>query len=106
MRLFCINNYMYCEEIYHEPIVEKMVWARSGKRAVRKYRCTSGTKRGRIVSKASSCYSAPSLKKRTALKKTRARIGKRMARKAQRTKRISPLSKRIARLNKPSKRKR
>ena len=97
---------MYCREIYQEPVTEKMVWARSGKSVVRKYRCTSGNKRGRVVSKISSCYSAPNLKKRTTLKKTRAKLGKRMARKARRTKRINPISRRVARLNKPSRRKR
>lgn len=97
---------MYCRDLYQEPVVEKMVWARSGKRAVRKYRCTSGRKIGRTVAKVSSCYSPPDIKKRTTLKKTRARVGGKMARKARRTKKMSPLSKRIARLNKPSGRKR
>ena len=97
---------MYCRELYEDSITEKTIWGRNGKQIVRKYRCTSGQKKGRIVSKISSCYSAPNIKKRATLKKTKARYGKRMVRKALRTKRMNPLSKRVTRMNKSSRRKR
>ena len=40
---------MYLRELI-EVIVEKQVWARSGKNVVRKYRCSGGKRHGRIVS--------------------------------------------------------
>jgi len=83
-----------------EEVMEaKMVWAKRGKKIVRKVRCTSGPRKGRMVSSASQCSKPINLKKRMTLKKTRAKMGKRMARKAARTKRRNPVSKRVARLN-------
>jgi hypothetical protein len=79
---------------------EKRVWARSGKKVVRKYRCTSGRRKGRIVAKIGQCFAAPDMKKRFTLKKTKARVGGRMARKARRTKRVNPVSRRVQALNK------
>tara|TARA_B100000963_G_scaffold207468_2_gene180743 strand:+ start:4155 stop:4433 length:279 start_codon:yes stop_codon:yes gene_type:complete len=83
-----------------EGVMEaKMVWAKRGKKIVRKVRCTSGPRKGRMVSNAGQCSKPINLKKRMTLKKTRARMGRRMARKAARTKRRNPVSKRVARLN-------
>ena len=79
---------------------ESMVWTRKGKAVVRKYRCTMGSRKGRIVSKVSQCFAAPDIKKRVQLKRTKARFGARLARKAKRTKRINPASIRVQRLNK------
>lgn len=90
---------MLLREFYNE-LEESQVWARSGKKVVRKYRCTGGSRRGRVVSKMSQCFAAPDIKKRAQLKKTKARLGKRMAKKAKRTKRINPASRRIAAMNK------
>ena len=39
---------MYLRELI-EVIVEKQVWARSGKNVVRKYRCSGGKRHGRIA---------------------------------------------------------
>jgi hypothetical protein len=86
------------------PLEEKRIWARSGKKVVRKYRCTSGRRKGRIVAKIGQCFAAPDMKKRFTLKKTKARLGGRMARKARRTKRVNPVSKRVQALNRASKR--
>ena len=83
---------------------EKQVWARSGKKVVRKYRCSGGRRHGRIVSKMAQCYAAPNMKKRITLKKTKARVGGRMARKARKTKRVNPASIRVQRMNKASRR--
>ena len=79
---------------------EKRVWAKSGKKVVRKYRCSGGRRHGRIVSKIQQCFAAPDMKKRFALKKTKARLGSRMVRKAKKTKRINPASKRVRAMNK------
>ena len=90
---------MLLREFYNN-LEESQVWARSGKKVVRKYRCTGGSRRGRVVSKMSQCFAAPDIKKRAQLKKTKARLGKRMARKAKRTKRTNPASRRVASMNK------
>ena len=95
---------MLLRELYIDPIEDDLeegqTWARSGKKVVRKYRCTSGPRRNRIVAKMSQCFAAPDPKKRMQMKKTRARLGSRMMRKARKTKRINPASKRLKSLNK------
>lgn len=87
-----------------EPLDEKQVWARSGKKVVRKYRCTGGTRKGRVVSNMAQCFAAPDVKRRAAFKKTKARLGARMARKAKKTKRMNPASRRVQALNKATRR--
>jgi len=83
-----------------EEVMEaKMVWAKRGNKIVRKVRCTSGPRKGRLVGNASQCSKPVNMKKRLTLKKTRARMGARMSRKAARTKRRNPVSRRIAKLN-------
>ena len=77
----------------------KMVWKRSGNKLTRGVRCTSGRRKGRVVSTASQCGKPLDLKKRLTLKKTKAKFGKRLARKAKRTKRINPMSRRLKSLN-------
>jgi hypothetical protein len=86
------------------PLEEKRIWARSGKKIVRKYRCSGGRRHGRIVAKIAQCFAAPDMKKRFTLKKTKARIGSKMTRKARRTKRVNPVSRRVQSLNKASSR--
>ena len=94
---------MLLRELYIDPIEDDLeegqTWARSGKKVVRKYRCTSGPRRNRIVAKMSQCFAAPDPKKRMQMKKTRARLGSKMMRKAKKTKRINPASKRVQALN-------
>ena len=96
---------MLLREFFIDQIDEKQVWARSGKKVVRKYRCMSGRRKGRVVSNMSQCYAAPDLKKRTKLKITKARLGSRLAKKTKRTKRVNPASRRVQQLNKMSRRK-
>jgi len=83
---------------------EKRVWARSGKKVVRKYRCMTGRRKGRIVAKIGQCFAAPDMKKRFVLKKTKAKLSSRMARKARKTKRTNAASKAVQRLNKATRR--
>ena len=83
-------------------VAERQVWAKSGTKVVRKYRCTSGQRKGRVVKVASQCFAAPNMKARMSMKRTRARLGARMARKARRTKRTNPASIALSRLNKRS----
>lgn len=84
-----------------DALVEtKMVWARKGKSVARKYRCTFGPRKGRVVSDPQQCSRPVNLKKRFTLKRTKAQKGSRMTRKAQRTKRTNSASKMVRALNK------
>lgn len=90
---------MLLRELFNQDLDERQVWAKSGKKLVRKYRCTSGRKKGRTVSSMASCFSAPDIKKRATLKRTKARLGKKIARKSRKTKRINPVSRLVKKLN-------
>jgi len=83
-------------------LIEGMAWAKRGTKVVRKFRCTSGRRKSRIVSSPAQCFAAPDIKTRIKLKMTRARLGPRMVRKSKKTKRVNPASKRVAALNKAS----
>ena len=86
----------------NSDLTEKQIWGRRGKTLVRKYKCSSGNRKGRIVAKIAQCFAAPNIKKKISMKRTRARLGARMMRKAKRTKRINPASIALTRLNKRS----
>lgn len=81
---------------------EKQVWARSGTKVVRKFRCMGGKRHGRVVSKPAQCHAAINMKARLTLRKTKARLGAKMLRKAKKTKRINAASKRVQAMNKSS----
>jgi hypothetical protein len=57
----------------------KQVWGRNKKGIVRRYRCTDGPKKGRVVAKPSTCTTATSQKKSTTMKKTRRSYSSRQA---------------------------
>jgi len=78
----------------------KRVWARTGNAVVKKYKCTSGRKKGRLVNSPADCGQAIDLKKRQKFKRTLNAKGERMRRKARKTKRVNPASKRVQKLNK------
>jgi hypothetical protein len=81
-----------------------MAWARSGKKVVRKFRCSSGRLKGKIVANPGNCYKAPNIQKRIKLAITKAKFSRRISRKANRTKRINPASRRVQALNKAGRR--
>ena len=85
-----------------EDLEERQVWARSGNKVVRKYRCTSGARKGRVVKEPAQCFRAKDIKKRMKMKQLKARLGVRMARKAKRTKRVNPASRRVQAMNRSS----
>ena len=87
-----------------EELEEAQTWARSGMKVVRKYRCSAGPRKNRIVAKMAQCFVAPNLKARMTMKRTKARLGSKMSRKARRTKRINPASRRVQALNKAGRR--
>jgi hypothetical protein len=55
----------------------KQAWGKNSKgRMVRRYRCTDGPKKGRLVAKPSTCSTRTSQRKSATLKKTRRSKGK------------------------------
>ena len=94
---------MLLREFFIDQLEEKQVWARSGKKVVRKYRCSGGRRHGRVVSNMAQCFAAPDIKKAKTLRVTKARLGPRLAKKVKRTKRVNPASRRIQQLNKRAK---
>jgi len=92
---------MFFNEAYNTVVSEaKLVFAKRGNSVVKKFRCTVGKRKGRVVSSPAQCSAPIDLKKRFTLKKTKASKGARMTKKAQRTKRINPASKIVKQLNK------
>ena len=81
-------------------LAEKQIWGRTGKKLVRKYRCSGGRRHGRIVSKPQQCFASPDIKAKIRMKITRKKLGKRMAMKTKRTKRTNPASRALKFMNK------
>jgi hypothetical protein len=81
-------------------LAEKQIWGRTGKKLVRKYRCSGGRRHGRIVSKPQQCFASPNIKAKIRMKITRKKLGKRMAMKTKRTKRTNPASRALKFMNK------
>jgi len=88
------------EKAKEESLDEKQVWGRTGKKVVRKYRCSGGRRHGRIVSKMSQCFAPLNFKQSARFKRLKKAIGAKMTRKAKRTKRVNPASRRLKQLNK------
>ena len=92
---------MRYSQLTEENIFEaRMVWRKMGNTVKRAVRCTSGRRKGRVVSNVSQCSAPIDFKKRITLKRTKARLGSRMARRAQRTKKFNPQSRRLRMMNK------
>lgn len=75
------------------------IFGRSGNKTVRKYRCTSGTRKGRIVAKPATCNAPKNVKASNTLKKTRRSRGSTISTRSSRTKRSNPSSQKLKRLN-------
>ncbi len=80
------------------------IWGRKGGRTARRYRCTAGIRKGRIVGNPSTCTKPKNLKRSLSFKRTLAQKGSALRLKAGRTKR-STMSRRIKKLNAPRNRK-
>ena len=74
-------------------------FGRSKGKVTRKYRCTSGSRKGRIVAKPATCNAPKNMKASNTLKKTRRSKGKTISIKSTRTKRTNPASQRLKRMN-------
>ena len=92
---------MLLRDLYNDTIEEGVttIFGKSGNKTVRKYRCTTGTRKGRIVAKPATCNAPKNMKASNTLKKTRRSKGSVISTKASRTKRTNPASQRLKRLN-------
>lgn len=80
-----------------------LVYGKKGNKTTKKYRCTSGSRKGRIVAKPSTCTAPKKIGAAQTLKKTRRSKGKTLDIKRSRTKRATSSSRRIATMNKARK---
>lgn len=78
----------------------RIVYSRSGDKLVKKYRCTKGRRKGRVVSTPQQCNAPFDLKKRQRMRRLQNQRKNIMALRRERTKKYSPISKQVARLNK------
>lgn len=87
-------------------LIENVVptFAKSGNKTVRKYRCTSGSRKGRVVAKAATCSAPTNVKSSVSLKTTKAKKGSKMQQKTRRTKSANAASVRSTKLNRKTKR--
>ena len=76
------------------------VWSKSGGKSVRKYRCTSGARKGRVMSSPAACNKPLNVHKSMSLKKTKASKPASIKWRASRTKVNNPASRRNVKLNK------
>ena len=72
---------------------------RKGSRNVRKYRCTSGSRKGRIVAKPSTCTAPKRMSSSISLKKAKSKRGSQIKVSSARTKRANQAHKRLSKLN-------
>jgi len=77
----------------------KLVYAKQNGKLVKKWRCTSGKRKGRLVAEPGSCFKPIDIKKRVVMRRTRRKKDVSMTKRAQITKRVDPLSKQVRRLN-------
>ncbi len=91
---------MLLRELFDIELDERQVWGRRGTNVVRKYRCTSGRRQGRVVAKMAQCFAPLDIKQSNRFKRLKQKIGSKMARKAKRTKRVNPASRRLKAMNK------
>jgi len=90
---------MKITEIVAESVVQ--IWSRTkAGKMVRKYRCTAGPRKGRIVSSPGVCTQPKRMSSVMSIKKAKARRGSAMNVKRSFTKRTSGPSVRLGRMNK------
>jgi hypothetical protein len=72
---------------------------RLGTKNVRKFRCKSGPRKGRVMASPASCNAPLKSKKSAKLRKTKTRLGKQRSFRSNLTRRRNPASRRLKQLN-------
>jgi hypothetical protein len=85
-------------EVLLEGVVQ--IWGRAKGKVVKKYRCTSGSRKSRIVAKPETCNAAKKIGSMISMKKARRQRSAVSQVKSARTKRAGAHSQRIAQANK------
>jgi len=93
---------MIISEILTEGALQIM--GRKGNKLVRKYRCTSGSRKGRIVADPATCNKPKRVKSSINIKKAKARRGSAMKVASARTKRARGSTQRLTRINRSGRR--
>ena len=93
---------MIVSEILTEGALQIM--GRKGNKLVRKYRCTSGSRKGRILADPATCNKPKRVKSSINIKKAKAKRGSAMAIASARTKRARGTTQRLTRINKSGRR--
>ena len=92
---------MKIAEIVTESVVQ--IWSRTkGGKMVRKYRCTAGPRKGRVVSSPSVCTQPKKLSELIVAREATSRHGSTMKIKRSRTKKTAGASIRVGKMNRPS----
>jgi len=78
-----------------------MAWTRKGTKNVRKYRCTSGPRKGRVMASPASCNKPINIHKSMGLKTTKHKKGQSIKTQSKITKRSNPASRRLKTINTP-----
>lgn len=73
---------------------------RTGTKNVRKFRCKSGPRKGRVMASPASCNAPMKYKKSAGLKKTKSKLGKQRSFRSALTRTRNPASRRLKKLNK------
>lgn len=89
---------MILRELFTEA---KNVWGKSGTKTVRKYRCTSGIRKGRTMSSPAACNAPLNIHKSKSLKQTKQKKSGSIKIKTKQTRRTNPASARLPKLNRP-----
>lgn len=76
------------------------IYGRRGGKLVRKYRCTTGQKKGRIVAKPQTCNTPIRVSSKVSAKKARSRKSPLIKIRSRITKKTNPRSKLVSKLNK------
>jgi hypothetical protein len=78
-------------------------WGRKGTTVVRKYRCSAGPRKGRMVANPSTCTAPINITKSAKFKQTKKRLSQPFKIKSKRTKKYNPASRRLKKLNRSRK---
>lgn len=76
-------------------------WSRTGGKQVRKFRCTHGHRKGRVMSSPTACNAPINVRKSVGLSTTKAKRSGTIKVRNKITRRVNPASRRLPRLNKP-----
>jgi hypothetical protein len=76
-----------------------VAWKKQGSKTVRKYRCTTGPRKGQMRASPAACNAPYNFKSAIRLKQTKAKLGSHGKYVSRRTKKYNPASRRLKALN-------